>query len=186
VALAFDVVVLGAGSAGEWVADGVAAAGRSAALVERQRVGGECPYVACIPSKAMLASAHARQRARELASHGGGEASLGPDAAAFGMAARRRDELSHHRDDSGAAGELTGHGVVLIRGTGRVTAPGTVEVAGQEIRYQDLVIATGSVPVIPPVAGLDGLGDLAWTSDQALSSVHSWLWIPGAPSGRNA
>jgi dihydrolipoamide dehydrogenase len=171
---AFDVVVLGAGSAGSWVADEAVAAGRSVAVIEQLRVGGECPYVACIPSKAMLSSAHARQQARNLASLGGGPApspSLGPDAAAFGRAVRRRDELSHHRDDTSAAGELTEHGVTLIRGTGRVTGPGTIQVGDREIGYQDLVIATGSVPVVPPVAGLDRLGDLAWTSDLALSSA---------------
>jgi pyruvate/2-oxoglutarate dehydrogenase complex dihydrolipoamide dehydrogenase (E3) component len=171
---AFDVVVLGAGSAGSWVADQAAAAGRSVVVVEQLRVGGECPYVACIPSKAMLSSAHARQQARDLAGLGGDAApapSLGPDAAAFDRAVRRRDELSHHRDDTSAAGELTEHGVTLIRGTGRVTGPGTIQIGDREIGYQDLVIATGSVPVIPPVDGLDGLGDLAWTSDQALSSA---------------
>jgi dihydrolipoamide dehydrogenase len=171
---AFDVVVFGAGSAGSWVADEAVAAGRSVAVIEQLRVGGECPYVACIPSKAMLSSAHARQQARNLASLGGGAApspSLGPDAAAFGRAVRRRDELSHHRDDTSAAGELTEHGVTLIRGTGRVTGPGTIQVGDREIGYQDLVIATGSVPVVPPVAGLDRLGDLAWTSDLALSSA---------------
>ena len=84
---AFDVVVLGAGSAGSWVADEAVAAGRSVAVVEQLRVGGNCPYVACIPSKAMLASAHARQQARDLARLGGDAApSLGPDAAAFGQA----------------------------------------------------------------------------------------------------
>jgi dihydrolipoamide dehydrogenase len=144
------------------------------AVIEQLRVGGDCPYVACIPSKAMLASAHARHQARDLARLGGGAApapSLGPDAAAFGTAVRRRDELSHHRDDTGAAGELTEHGVTLIRGTGRVTGPGTIQVGDREIGYQDLVIATGSVLVVPPAAGLDRLGDLAWTSDQALSSA---------------
>jgi pyruvate/2-oxoglutarate dehydrogenase complex dihydrolipoamide dehydrogenase (E3) component len=172
---AFDVVVLGAGSAGSWVADQAVAAGRSVAVIEQLRVGGECPYVACIPSKAMLSSAHARQQARNQASLGGGAApspSLGEDAAAFGRAVRRRDELSHHRDDTSAAGELTEHGVTLIRGTGRVTGPGTIQVGDREIGYQDLVIATGSVPVVPPVDGLDRLGDLAWTSDQALSSAY--------------
>jgi dihydrolipoamide dehydrogenase len=169
---AFDVVVLGAGSAGTWVAEGAAAAGRSVALIEQLRVGGECPYVACIPSKAMLASVHARQRARDLASLGGGApASPGTAEAAFGTAVHRRDELSHHRDDSGAAGELTAHGVTVIRGTGRVTGPGTVQAAGRELGYRDLVIATGSVPAVPPLDGLDRLGDLAWTSDQALSSA---------------
>ena len=174
---AFEVVVLGAGSAGTWVADQAVAAGRSVAVVEQLRVGGECPYVACIPSKAMLISAHARQQARNLARLGGGPApapssSLGPDADAFGTAVRRRDELSHHRDDTGAARELTRNGITLIRGNGRVTGPGTVLVGGQEIGYQDLVIATGSVPSSPPVDGLDQLGDLAWTSDQALSSAE--------------
>jgi pyruvate/2-oxoglutarate dehydrogenase complex dihydrolipoamide dehydrogenase (E3) component len=169
---AFDVVVLGAGSAGTWVAEGAAAAGRSVALIEQLRVGGECPYVACIPSKAMLASVHARQRARNLASLGGGApASPGTAEAAFGTAVHRRDELSHHRDDSGAAGELTAHGVTVIRGTGRVTGPGTVQAAGRELGYRDLVIATGSVPAVPPLDGLDRLGGLAWTSDQALSSA---------------
>jgi pyruvate/2-oxoglutarate dehydrogenase complex dihydrolipoamide dehydrogenase (E3) component len=172
---AFDVVVLGAGSAGTWVADKAVAAGRSVAVVEQLRVGGECAYVACIPSKAMLTSAHARQQARNLARLGGGTASpasLGPDAAAFGTAVRRRDELSHHRDDTGSASELATHGIKLIRGNGRVTGPGTVQVGDREIRYQDLVIATGSVPSSPPIDGLDLLGDLAWTSDQALSSAE--------------
>ena len=120
---------------------------------------------------------HAVQRARphqarDLARLGGSAApapSLGPDAAAFGQAVRRRDELSHHRDDTASAGELTKHGITLIRGTGHVTGPGTVQVGDRELGYQDLVIATGSVPVIPAAAGLDRLGDLAWTSDQALS-----------------
>ena len=135
---AFDVVVLGAGSAGSWVADQAVAAGRPVAVVEQLRVGGECPYVACIPSKAMLSSAHARQQARNLARLGGGAApapSLGPDAAAFGAAVRRRDELSHHRDDTGAAGELARSGITLICGTGRVTGPGTIQAGGREIGY---------------------------------------------------
>lgn len=84
---------------------------------------------------------------------------------------RRRDELSRHRDDTSAARDLAQSGITLIRGTGRVTGPGTIQVQDQQIAYQDLVIATGSVPVIPPVDGLDRLGGLAWTSDQALSSA---------------
>lgn len=69
--MTFDVVALGAGWAGEWVAGGVADAGWSGALVEKLRVGGECPYVACIPSTAMLRSAHARAQARRVADLGG-------------------------------------------------------------------------------------------------------------------
>jgi pyruvate/2-oxoglutarate dehydrogenase complex dihydrolipoamide dehydrogenase (E3) component len=167
----FDVVVLGAGSAGEWVAGGAADAGRSVAVAERLRVGGECPYLSCIPSKALLQSAHVRtqtRRATEL-----GAASVPPvldaDGPAFATAVRRRDRLVHQRDDSDAAARLQDRGVTLIRGTGQVTGPGTLTVAGREIGYRDLVLCTGSRPVIPPI---DGLADVPhWTSDQALSAT---------------
>jgi pyruvate/2-oxoglutarate dehydrogenase complex dihydrolipoamide dehydrogenase (E3) component len=163
-------VVLGAGSAGEWVAGEIADRGGSAALIEPLRVGGECPYVACIPSKALLRSAHAREQARHLAELGGSAAPLALDAdrAAFGAAVRRRDDLSHHGDDSGAAAGIVARGVTLLRGTGRITGPGRVTAAGQEIGYRDLVVATGSKPSIPPIDGLASVP--AWTSDQALTA----------------
>lgn len=185
----FDVVVLGAGSAGKWVAGAVAGAGRSVALVEPHRVGGECPYVACIPGKALLRSAQARGVARHLADLGATSApvTLDDDEAAYQAAAARRDRLSAARDDSGAAREIIERGVTLIRGAGHVTGPGAVEVTvaqpgggagtgeraedpwarGRPIGYRDLVIATGSRPAIPPISGLDTAG--AWTSDRALS-----------------
>jgi dihydrolipoamide dehydrogenase len=167
---AFDVVVLGAGCAGEWIAGGAADKGRSVALVEAHRVGGECPYVACIPSKAMLRSAHARHQARHLPDSGGASAppELDDERPAYRAAARRRDELAQHRDDGGAAGDIRRRGVTLVRGTGRIIAPGVIDVGGRELGYRDLVVATGSSPVIPPVEGLDTAP--AWTSDQALSA----------------
>jgi choline dehydrogenase-like flavoprotein len=93
----FDVVVLGAGSAGEWVAGGVADAGRSVALVEASRVGGECPYASCIPSRGMLRSAQAREDARHLVDLGGASApvALGEDEPAYRAAVSRRDVLSN-------------------------------------------------------------------------------------------
>lgn len=177
---AFDVVVLGAGSAGEWIAGGVADQGGSVALVEALRVGGECPYVACVPSKAMLRSAHARDQAGDLMALGGAAepAVLGDEARAFGTAVRRRDELSAQRDDSDAAASIEKRGVTLIRATGRISRPGVIDVAGAagvagvsggEVGYRDLVVATGSRPVIPPVPGLDAVP--SWTSDQALASA---------------
>ena len=167
---AFDVVVLGAGSAGEWVAGGVADKGVSVALIEALWVGGECPYVACIPSKAMLRSAAARDQARRLAELGGASEppALDEDRQAFGAAVRRRDGLSGGLDDGDAARSIVKRGAVLVRGTGRITRPGIIAVGAREFGYRDLVVATGSQPVIPPIDGLDAVP--AWTSDQALSA----------------
>jgi pyruvate/2-oxoglutarate dehydrogenase complex dihydrolipoamide dehydrogenase (E3) component len=163
----FDVVVLGGGTSGELVATEVARAGRSAVLVEAGLVGGESPYLACIPSKSLLQSAHRGET--------------------WEHAVARRDEVSGYLDDTFAAVRLAEAGVTLMRGTGRVTKPGTVEIAliaaargatakaaaaanGEgpaTISYGDLVIATGSEPVAPPVEGLPDVP--AWTSAEALT-----------------
>src|SRR4051812_27528369 len=164
----FDVVVLGAGSAGEAIARSVAAAGRSVALIERARVGGECPYVACMPSKAMLRSASARAQAARLPELGGGAATVEDAAKAYETAARRRDGISENRDDAKAASAAEQAGIVLLRGRGRALRPGVVDVDGSELAYQDLVIATGSSVVRPDVEGLDKVP--TWTSDEALSA----------------
>jgi pyruvate/2-oxoglutarate dehydrogenase complex dihydrolipoamide dehydrogenase (E3) component len=183
--MTFDVVVVGAGSAGEWVAGGIADAGGSAALVERLRVGGECPYVACIPSKAILASAHARNQARRLPDVGGAAAPvpLGDDGAAYAVAVARRDGLARHGDDRLAADSITGRGVTLVRGAGRVAGPGRLVVGERELSYRDLVVATGSDPVIPAVDGLAGVP--TWTSDQALTATEypaSVIILGGGPA----
>ncbi len=154
-----DVVVLGAGSAGELVATSLAADGRKVAVIEALRVGGECPYVACMPSKSLLNSVRSRAGRQE------------PDgdmAVAYLQAVRRRDEVAHGRDDSSAAGALVRAGVRLMRGEGRVVRPGVVSVNGQELGFGELVVATGSVPVLPDIPGLDRVP--TWTSDEALSS----------------
>jgi pyruvate/2-oxoglutarate dehydrogenase complex dihydrolipoamide dehydrogenase (E3) component len=164
-----DVVVLGGGIAGERVAIEVAGGGMSVALVEAGLVGGESPYLACIPSNSLLRSA----RSGETWEH----------------AVARRDALIAHLDDSAAAARLAAAGVSLVRGTGRVTAPGTVTVhpsdAGDiELPYTHLVIATGSEPVAPPI---EGLADIqAWTTAEALTCPdlpRRLIILGGGPAG---
>ena len=158
----FDVVVLGGGASGSLIAVEVSRAGRSTALVEAGLVGGEAPYLADMASKSLLQSA----RRGETWEH----------------AVARRDEVAVHLDDAAAAAQLAEAGVTLIRGTGRISGPGTVRVqphpakpglngaapAGPlTLHYQDLVVCTGSEPVAPPVEGLTDVP--AWTSAEALT-----------------
>ena len=142
----YDVLVLG-GGCGKNIAADLARAGRSVALVEGRLIGGECPYLACMPSKSLLHSA----RQGESWEH----------------AVARRDEVTRHLDDSPTAAEMAEAGVTVVRGRGRVTRPGVVEVDGTEYACTDLVIATGSEAVTPDV---EGIGDVpTWTSDEALT-----------------
>jgi pyruvate/2-oxoglutarate dehydrogenase complex dihydrolipoamide dehydrogenase (E3) component len=166
-----DVVVLGGGIAGEQVAAGVASGGKSVALIEAGLVGGESAYLACIPSNSLLRSA----RNGESWEH----------------AVARRDALIARLDDSAAASRLASAGVGLVRGAGRVTAPGTVTVASPgdgaakvHLAYSDLVIATGSEPVAPPI---EGLADIqAWTTAEALicpDLPRRLIILGGGPAG---
>ncbi len=151
-----EVVVLGVGSGGQPVAEDLAKAGVDVVAVEAFRVGGECPYVACIPSKALLLAA---------------AAGVGWD-----EAVRRRDAAAEQRDDAGTAEGLVEAGVRLLRGTATVTGPGALDVVtaeGDRVRLRwtrALVVATGSTPVVPPVEGIDDVP--TWTSADALSATE--------------
>src|SRR6516225_5624010 len=169
---AFDVVVLGGGTAGVHVATEMARGGKSVALVEAGLIGGESPYLACLPSNSLLLSA------------GRGEA--------WADAVARRDEVTGGLDDSGLAQRLAETGVTVIRGTGRITGPGTVSVdavpvsvgAGTTLTYSDLVIATGCEPVAPPIEGLSDIP--AWTTAEGLCSPdlpRRLIVLGGGPTG---
>lgn len=183
----FDVVVIGGGSAGAWVADNVARGGRSTALAEERLVGGECPYFACIPAKAMLHAAEIRHLAAVSTSYGATSQplELDPPQRAYHAAVALRNRISEHHDDSSAERGLVEAGVRLFRGRGRVIREGVVEVGGTEIGYHDLAITTGTTFATPPVEGIDqvdawGSEDFFHTSDELPASL---VVLGGGPIG---
>jgi pyruvate/2-oxoglutarate dehydrogenase complex dihydrolipoamide dehydrogenase (E3) component len=158
----YDVIVLGAGSTGTNVAWYARDNGLSVAVVEPERVGGECSYWACMPSKALLAPGHALEAARRLP--GAQQAVAG--AVDVDAVLARRDEFISHLDDRPQATWLDSIGAVLVRGRGRLAGERQVEVtsAGGVSRTltasRAVVVATGSRAAMPPVDGLDQVG--AW------------------------
>ena len=173
----FDAVVIGAGPGGEAAVTRLSAAGLRTALVERELVGGECAYWACIPSKTLLRPAEAgaaaaraaglsapEQRWRELASY--------------------RDFMVRHLDDSKQVEDYRSEGVEVYRGEGRLGGAGIVEVAGETLRAKRIVLAAGSIPRLPAIAGLRESG--FWTNREAtnLGEIpRSVIVLGGGPVG---
>ncbi|MGY1792363.1 dihydrolipoyl dehydrogenase family protein [Geodermatophilus sp. SYSU D00525] len=150
--LEVDVVVVGGGPAGEVAAGRCADRGLETALVESELVGGECSYWGCIPSKTLLRPGDVRAAAARVPG-AGAVLDVPVDAAA---AFTRRDHMTASWDDRGQQEWLADHGIRLLRGTGRLAGPRCVQVAGGPVvtARRAVVLATGSVPVLPPVPGL--------------------------------
>jgi dihydrolipoamide dehydrogenase len=166
----YDVVVLGGGSAAEAAATALARGGKTVAVVEQRLLGGECPYFACMPSKAMLHSAGIRHRIETARAAGAVSHPLSLDDGrlAYRAAAARRHEIADRLDDSGRVREFGDLGIAVHRGRGRIARPGAVEVDGHPVGWSDLIIAVGSEPVVPEVEGLNR--EAIWTSDDVYTA----------------
>ncbi|HEX7289920.1 MAG TPA: NAD(P)/FAD-dependent oxidoreductase [Conexibacter sp.] len=168
----FDVIVIGAGPAGEVAAGKLAERGRAVALVERELVGGECSYWACMPSKALL-------RPGELLDEIARVPGVADDAPGRGLDAarvlRRRDEVIHGLSDASQLPWLEERGVTLLRGQARLVGERRVEVARADDGGADVceareavVLATGSSALLPPIPGL--LDAQPWTNREATTA----------------
>jgi pyruvate/2-oxoglutarate dehydrogenase complex dihydrolipoamide dehydrogenase (E3) component len=153
-----DVAVIGMGPGGEVAAGRLLEAGQRVAVIERELIGGECAYWACIPSKTLLRGPEAAAAAARAAGPSRPELSW-PELRDY------RDYMIRHLDDAEQITSYEKQGAIVIKGAARLTGPGTLEVDGRALTAGHVIIATGSEPIRPPVDGLDDVP--VWTNREA-------------------
>jgi pyruvate/2-oxoglutarate dehydrogenase complex dihydrolipoamide dehydrogenase (E3) component len=159
----FDVICLGGGVCGEAVAGELKGSGMTLAVIERELVGGECPYWGCIPSKTLLRSAETLDEAGDARTLAASRVEWTLD---FPKISKRVLWMARDLDDTNPAKAIAGDGVELIRGEAALTGPRTVTVGGRTLTARKgVVIATGTDPFIPPIPGLAEVP--FWTNREA-------------------
>ncbi len=154
----FDVIMIGMGPGGEAAAGRLLAAGKRVAVVERELIGGECAYWACIPSKTLLRAPEARAEAARAAG-------VATPALNWPELRDYHDYMVRYLDDAAQVRGYEQAGATVIKGTARITGRGRVEAGGELLEADHVVIATGSVPVRPDIEGLDQVP--VWTNREA-------------------
>jgi pyruvate/2-oxoglutarate dehydrogenase complex dihydrolipoamide dehydrogenase (E3) component len=168
----FDAIVIGMGPGGEVAALRMLEGGLRVAVVEKELIGGECSYWACIPSKTLLRPVEARAEAERVAG-------LSRPDLDWPQLRDYRDYMVRHLDDSAQADSYSKQGAVVFRGGAKITGPGQVEVNGRRLSSAHVIVATGSTPVRPPIAGLDQVP--VWTNRELtnLSQIPSRALVVG-------
>jgi pyruvate/2-oxoglutarate dehydrogenase complex dihydrolipoamide dehydrogenase (E3) component len=173
----YDTIVIGAGPGGRGTAKALVAAGQRVAMIESELVGGECPYWACMPSKALLRSGEALAADRRVAG-------VRPGAIEWPAVRDYRDYMNSGLDDAGKVAAAEKLGIEVIRGRGRIKAPGRVSVGGRELHAASIVVATGTTAAIPALEGIESVG--CWTNREATNLREvpgSAIVLGGGPVG---
>ncbi len=176
----FDAVVLGMGPGGEVAASRLISGGKKVAVVEKELIGGECAYWACIPSKTLLRPPEVRGEAKRAFGTGTPTLEL-EDLFDY------RDFMIRGLDDSGQVEGYEGKGATVIKGEGRLTGPGRVEADGRTLEAEHVIIATGSTPNVPPIEGIEDVK--VWTNREVTTTREvpgRALIVGGGPNGIEA
>jgi len=173
----FDAIVLGAGPAGETAVSRLTSHGLRTALVERELIGGECAYWACIPSKTLLRAPEVRSEAKRAAG-------VSTPEQRWESLAAYRDYMIRGLDDGGQLREYEEQGIPVYKGAASLAGPGKVHVNGETLSTERIIVATGSSPKIPPIPGLAEAG--YWTNREATTFGRvpdSAVVLGGGPVG---